>query len=142
MDSSALIAYAEQEEGGEKVAAMLDSAVVAAPNWAEVVRKLGLKVGWELESTTRRFEEAGVKVESVTQDDAEVAARLSWSRENKDLSLADRFCLAVAERLEAPAYTTDQAWATAKTRAEVVMIRHGRPHPSPDAGGAMPGVSR
>lgn len=122
MDASALVAYVRQEPGSEKVAAALRSAVVAAPNWAEVLRVLQQKVGWEFETTIRLLKARGVRVEPVTEDDAEKVARLRRAVANSDLSLADRFCLAVAERLEVPAYTSDQAWATATTEAEVVMI--------------------
>lgn len=123
MDASALIVLARKEPGVDKVRAALPFAVVAAPNWAEALRQLELKLGWTFDQTNRTFCSVGLKVEPVTEDDAEVAAHLDRPAENKDLSLADRFCLAVAERLEGRAYTSDQPWATANTTAEVVMIR-------------------
>jgi ribonuclease VapC len=123
MDASALIALVRREEGGEKVASVLGSAIVAAPNWAEVLRNVELKLGWGYEKTTQRLCSVGLGVEPVTQDDAERVARLDLAAANKDLSLADRFCLAVAERLELPAYTSDAGWVTAETKAKVVRIR-------------------
>lgn len=41
------------------------------------------------------------------------------------LSLGDRFCLALAKRLDAPAYTADRAWkeVAADVGAKVVAIR-------------------
>ena len=39
------------------------------------------------------------------------------------LSLADRACLALAERLGVPAVTADQEWAKADVGAEVQLIR-------------------
>jgi PIN domain nuclease of toxin-antitoxin system len=63
----------------------------------------------------------GVRIEVVAQDDAETAAVLAGT--NPTLSLGDRFCLAVAERLGLPAYTADRAWRKAVTAAQVVDIR-------------------
>ena len=42
--------------------------------------------------------------------DAEWAAR-RWVR-GEGLSLADRLCMALGERLEAPVLTADKAWGT------------------------------
>ena len=50
----------------------------------------------------------GMSVEPVTQDDAERAAR-RW-RSGEGLSLADRLCLALAERVGLPVWTADTAW--------------------------------
>jgi PIN domain nuclease of toxin-antitoxin system len=44
----------------------------------------------------------------VAIDDAEAAAAM-W-QEGTPLSLADRLCLALAERLELPVLTADRAW--------------------------------
>jgi ribonuclease VapC len=63
----------------------------------------------------------GLLVEPVDEDDAEMAAQLVGA--NKGFSLGDRFCLAVAQRLDRPVYTADRAWVRATTSAEVVMIR-------------------
>jgi ribonuclease VapC len=49
-------------------------------------------------------------VEPVQADDAENAARL-WRR-GAGLSLADRLCLATAERLDAMVWTADTAWGS------------------------------
>lgn len=122
LDASALVAVVNGEQGGDQVVAVLQSAVVAAPNWAEMLEALRKK-GYEPGAAARTFRGIGVEVEPVTEDDAEVAAGLAVPRANGDLSLGDRFCLAVAERLNRPAYTSDQAWAKAKTGAEVVLIR-------------------
>jgi PIN domain nuclease of toxin-antitoxin system len=47
-------------------------------------------------------------VDPVSVDDAEWAAR-RWRR-GEGLSLADRLCLALAERLEATVLTADASW--------------------------------
>ena len=50
-----------------------------------------------------------VHVEALLRTDAEEAARL-WRR-GSGLSLADRLCLALAERLRSEVVTADRAWA-------------------------------
>ena len=50
----------------------------------------------------------GMVVENVTESDGEWAAA-RWRR-GEGLSLADRLCLSLAHRLQAPALTADAAW--------------------------------
>lgn len=47
-------------------------------------------------------------VEAVIEDDAERAAR-RWRR-GEGLSLADRLCLALGERLDTEVWTADTSW--------------------------------
>jgi ribonuclease VapC len=49
-------------------------------------------------------------VAAVTEDDAEWAAR-RW-RKGEGLSLADRLCLALGERLDAEVWTADISWGS------------------------------
>jgi len=108
-DASALLAVVKQEAGGRRVAGMLDeSATVSAANWAEVaqkVRQAGLD--WpEIRAILFSF---GLDVEPVDSLDAERAAEM-WDLV-RSLSLADRLCLALGERLGEPVVTADRAWA-------------------------------
>ena len=57
-------------------------------------------------------------MESVTREDAEAAAVL-WAA-GSGLSLADRLCLALTNRLAATAWTADAAW---RALPNVQMIR-------------------
>jgi ribonuclease VapC len=50
----------------------------------------------------------GVQVIPVTADDAESAAR-RW-KAAEGLTLADRLCMALGDRLDALVWTADQAW--------------------------------
>jgi ribonuclease VapC len=107
-DASALLAYLRAEPGADLVRARLDEGgACSAANWSEVAQKVrsanadwglarGLLFGYEL------------VVEPVTLDDAESAAD-AWHM-GSPLSLADRLCLALAERLDATAWTADAAW--------------------------------
>ena len=52
----------------------------------------------------------GIQVEAVTATDAEWAAG-RWAP-GEGLSLADRLCMALGDRLDADIWTADQAWGT------------------------------
>jgi ribonuclease VapC len=109
-DASALLAYLGGEVGADQVRGALEQGgVVSAANWSEVAQKVraagadwdvarGLLLGYELD------------VEPVTREDAERAA-IRW-RAGAGLSLADRLCLALGDRLGADVWTADAAWAS------------------------------
>ena len=59
-----------------------------------------------------------LRIEPATAADAEWAARRY--RHGEGLSLADRLCMALGERLELPVLTADTAWGSA---GRVVQIR-------------------
>ena len=110
LDASALLAFLQGEAGVDIVEARLDEgACCGAANWSEVAQKVraagrawdlarGLLVAYQLE------------VEPVVVEDAEWAAT-RWRR-GEGLSLADRLCLALAERLDAEVWTADTSWGT------------------------------
>ncbi|AYG03607.1 type II toxin-antitoxin system VapC family toxin [Gryllotalpicola protaetiae] len=117
-DASALIAFLKGEPGADVVERELSAGgFCGAANWAEVAQKtrfLGLR--WQTgRSLLRSY---GLTVTSVLEVDAERASAL-WVR-GQGLSLADRLCLALAERLELPALTADQAWKGKHPRAQLI----------------------
>jgi ribonuclease VapC len=69
----------------------------------------------------RTLKALGVWVELIGEDDARIAAAMADA--HPGMSLADRFCLAVGERMESPVYTADRVWAEVRTSAKVVLIR-------------------
>lgn len=62
-------------------------------------------------------------VEPVTAADCIAIARLRPMTRAQGLSLADRACLALADRLGVPALTADRKWAETDIEAEVQLIR-------------------
>jgi ribonuclease VapC len=64
-----------------------------------------------------------IAIEPITDDDCIAIARLRRATKAQGLSLADRACLALAERLGVPALTADGEWAKAKIKAKVRPIR-------------------
>lgn len=106
-DASALLAYLQGEDGSAMVESALEAGgVCGAANWSEVAEKVrGHSRDWALSRSL--LLSYGLVIEPVTIDDAERAAR-SWQR-GQDLSLADRLCLALGVRLDAPVLTADRA---------------------------------
>lgn len=107
MDASALLAFVQSEDGSAMVEQALEGSRVGAANWSEVAQKI-ISSGRDWELVRVLFESYALQIEPVVASDAEWAAR-RW-RPADGLSLADRLCLALGERLDAPVLTADTAW--------------------------------
>ena len=111
LDASAILAFVQDEDGAEVVeSALADGSRCGAANWSEVAQKV-LAAGRDWDLVRALLSSYGIAVEPVSGDDAEWAAR-RWTR-GEGLSLADRLCLALAERCDAEVYTADTAWGSA-----------------------------
>lgn len=118
MDASAILAFLQGEDGAEVVeTALVGGAQCGAANWSEVAQKV-LAVGRDWEIARALLTSYGVRIEPITVEDAEWAAR-RWKR-GEGLSLADRLCLALAERADTQVLTADVAWGTS---GRVMQIR-------------------
>ena len=119
IDASALLAYLQAEPGWEAVEERLEQgARCAAVNWSEVAQKV-IAAGRDWDLARALLISYGIAVEPVTVADAELAAG-RWKRRD-GLSLADRLCLALADRLGVVAWTADTAWGDGDT---VHQMRH------------------
>ncbi|MGH3383306.1 MAG: PIN domain-containing protein [Nocardioidaceae bacterium] len=117
-DSSALLCFLQGETGADVVEREL---VVgdrcSAVNWSEIAQKIvARKRDWRL--SRGLLLGYGLVVEPVEAADAERAAAL-W-QSGTGLSIADRLCLATAERLGATVWTADAAWGSSEN---VIQIR-------------------
>ena len=111
LDASALLAFLLDEDGADVVSEALEGETCcSAANWSEVAQRT-LAVGYDLYLVRSLLIGYGLRVEPVTAEDAEWAAR-RWRR-GEGLSLADRLCLALAERLDSDVLTADAAWGAA-----------------------------
>jgi PIN domain nuclease of toxin-antitoxin system len=111
LDASAVLAFLHGEDGTNDVeTALLGDARCGAANWSEVAQKV-LAAGrdWQLVRALLASYD-NLRVEPVVVDDAEWAAR-RWRR-GEGLSLADRLCLALAERVDADVLTADASWGS------------------------------
>ena len=109
-DASALLVLLQGEPGADVVERELSTGgAVSAVNWSETAQKVRTAGGsWSLARTL--LLSYGLRVEPVSEADAERAAEL-WQR-GSGVSLADRLCLATAERLAAQVWTADSAWGS------------------------------
>ncbi|MFT4029850.1 MAG: PIN domain-containing protein [Protaetiibacter sp.] len=107
-DASALLAFLRGEVGADEVERLLEiGGVCGAANWSEVGQKVSA-AGADWGVARAILLSYPLTIEPVGVVDAERAAT-RWVR-GSGLSLADRLCLALAERLGAVAVTTDSAW--------------------------------
>jgi PIN domain nuclease of toxin-antitoxin system len=120
IDASAVLAWLQDEPGSDDAEPFLMEGVIGAANWSEVLQK-SRQHGAPTELVARLLTSFGLQVADVTPLDAERAAAL-WEP-GSVLSLADRLCLALGQRLAAPVITTDAAWASVPRGPEVVLIR-------------------
>ena len=111
LDASALLAFLQGEPGSDVVESALDGEpICGAANWSEIAQKIhAANRDWELVKALLMSYD--LRIEAVTSDDAELAAR-RWRR-GEGLSLADRLCQALGERLDADILTADTEWGTA-----------------------------
>ena len=110
LDASAVLAFLQGEDGADVVERALESGSVAgAANWSEVAQKL-LSHGRDWGLARALLLSLDLRVEAVTADDAEWAAT-RW-RSGEGLSLGDRLCIALGERLSEEVLTADQAWGS------------------------------
>lgn len=110
VDASVLLAFAQGEEGAERAETILEEgASCGAANWSEVAQKVRA-AGRDWDLVRALLLSYDLTVEAVVADDAEWAAR-RWRR-GEGLSLADRLCLALGERLDLDVWTTDTTWSS------------------------------
>lgn len=107
-DASALLAFLQGEQGSDTVEReLVAGGACGAANWSETAQTiLARDRDWDLAAGLLRS--FGLQIEPVTEADAEWAAR-RWRR-GEGLSLGDRMCLALGERLDAEVWTADTLW--------------------------------
>ena len=122
LDASALLAVIEGEPGAEAVEEALADSAISAVNFSEVVTKL-VDRGFGNETVVARMNAFSLSVHPFDAAQAWRAGLLRRDTRASGLSLGDRACLALAAVLEAPAMTTDRAWAALGLHIEVTVVR-------------------
>jgi ribonuclease VapC len=121
LDASAVIALLNGEPGAEEVEGVLATAAIGAVNIAEIVSHytfLGAPLG-DIQSMINTLP---MTIIAADKDLSWEAGALRAITSKKGLSLGDRFCLALAKRLDVTAYTTEHVWPEIADAAEVKVM--------------------
>lgn len=122
LDASAVLAVYFDEPGGEQVVRTLPGALLSAVNYSELIGKC-LDRGDPLDHAIRKLAALGFQI---VAHDAALARRAGEMRiptKRLGLSLADRACLALAEREKASVLTADRQWRALDLGVEIRLIR-------------------
>lgn len=122
LDASALLVLLFEEPGADRVEALLPGAYVSAVNLSEVVAKLRDR-GHPVDQAATDLLDLDMRVEPFGPDDAIAAGLLRPATRAAGLSLGDRACLALAQRLGAVAVTADRAWEGLVPGVRVELVR-------------------
>jgi PIN domain nuclease of toxin-antitoxin system len=124
LDASAVLALLLDERGAEQVASSLDEAAISAVNLAEVVSHYA-KVGSARQDIEQMLSPLPLQVVQADRALAIDAGLLRPATLSAGLSLGDRFCLALARRMQRPTLTADRAWTGLAERigVEIVLLR-------------------
>ena len=102
--------------------AIRDGAVILTVNLAEVVTRI-LERGSDEADMRRILTAIDPTVVAFDEELAYRAGLLRSVTRSAGLSLGDRACLALAERLGVPALTSDRAWANLQIGIQIEVIR-------------------
>ena len=122
MDSSAILAMLLFEQGSDKVAEVLSHAVLSSVNLAEVIAKLTQR-GLPFSEANRMVRLLQLQIMPFDEAQALASAAMYVPTRPHGLSLGDRACLALAQRLNLPVLTADRAWGKLDLGIEVKLIR-------------------
>jgi ribonuclease VapC len=122
VDASAILALMQREPGADIVADAISRGVASAVNLAEVAAKLAER-GHSDAQVRDRVERLRLDVAEFTVEDAFLAGLLRPLTREAGLSLGDRACLALAQRLGKPAVTADRRWAALNLGIKIELIR-------------------
>jgi len=121
-DASAVLALLIGEPFTEFDPQRIANASISAVNLSEVLARL-LELGMPESEVETAVAKLDLRVVAFDEMHARDAAHLRAATRHAGLSLGDRACLALGNRLGCPVVTGDRAWASLDVGVEVVLIR-------------------
>jgi len=122
VDASTVLAFLNRERGGMDALRVLPQGVICAVNIAEVV-EVRRRTGHDSKADLELLELAGLAVIDADREIARLAGELAEKTRSYDISLADRFCLALAITQKLPVLTADRIWGELGTGLEIRQLR-------------------
>lgn len=122
LDASAVLALLNQEQGADIVEGQLPGAIISTVNLAEIVGKL-TDAGMPETAISSAIEILGLELVDFDFETAFAAGTLRATTQALGLSLGDRFCLALAKKLNLPAFTADKRWRKLDIGVTIHLIR-------------------
>ena len=121
VDSSALLAVVQRERGAEAVESVEGDLIVSPVILAETL-SIAAERGFDVAAVEQDLMNMGLKIYNVVDEDVRRVVEMHGLAK-LNISLADRFCLALAQRLGLPTLTGDRAWARLELPIEVRLFR-------------------
>lgn len=110
LDASALLALIQNEKGADMVRPLLNRAVMSSINVAEVMTVLQ-RVDISPKESRLSISEIIKTIVPFDLEQAQYIAELQPYVQHKGISLGDRACISLGQKLQAPVYTADRIWA-------------------------------
>ena len=122
VDASAIIALLVGEPITRFDPTRLAGASISAVNLSEVLARLQ-EFGTPESEAIAAVESLELRVVPFDEPQARIAARLRSITRRAGLSLGDRACLALGDRLGCPVVTADRIWTSLDLGVDVIVIR-------------------
>jgi ribonuclease VapC len=122
LDASAVLAAYLDEPGADAVFEIVAGSLVSSVNYSEVLSK-ALDRGDVFDVALRKLLAMGFIIVPHDEHLARRTGELRLLTRSLGLSIADRACLALAERELLPALTADRAWIALDLPVEIRVIR-------------------
>ncbi|MBS0470903.1 MAG: PIN domain-containing protein [Proteobacteria bacterium] len=122
IDASVALCYLRRERGWEGVPQHLPIASMSVVNYAEVFQRL-LRESADAGPRAQLLIDMGLRLIDADPVLARAAAELEAPTRGQGISLADRFCIALAMLRQVPLLTADKPWAALGLGIDIRLLR-------------------
>lgn len=126
LDTSALLAVLHRETGHEIAAQVMYKATVSTVNYSEAIKKL-VERGGDVYMAQQLLDQQSLTLVTFDRQRAIHAAAILPHTTFRDLTFADRACLATAQEFGLPIFTSNQRMTETTLDVAVNLIQNHRP---------------